>query len=169
MNPDRTDIETRLRRLEDHEAIRELKARYAHAYDRKFVDGAPVSQEKCDALIRPMVEQVFTEDAEWIGGMKRLHLRGREQIFEYLRQNPWNFSMHLYANPLIEVDGDTAHASWMLVEPATRRSDDQAMWMAAVTEDDYVRTSAGWRLRRYELHIKFLTPFDRPWAGPMAG
>lgn len=111
-----------------------------------------------------MVELVFAEDAEWIGGMSKLHLRGRDEIFDYLRQNPWNFSMHLYGNPLITVDGDTAHASWMLLEPATRRSDNQAMWMAAVTEDDYVRTAQGWRLRRYELNTKFLTPFDRSWA-----
>ncbi|MEK7753555.1 MAG: nuclear transport factor 2 family protein [Acidobacteriota bacterium] len=165
MSPAETSIESRLRLLEDHEEIRQLKAHYAHSYDQKFADDhRPLSQAECDALIKPMVEAVFSEDAEWIGGMSNLHLKGRQAIFDYLRQNPWNFSMHLYGNPLIAVDGDTAHASWMLLEPATRRSDNQAMWMAAVTEDDYVRTAQGWRLRRYELNTKFLTPFDESWA-----
>lgn len=164
MSLNERDLESRLRLMEDHEAIRQLKALYAHSYDKKFVEHQPRSQAECDDLIRSMVDLVFAEDAEWIGGMSKLHLHGRNEIYEYLRQNPWNFSMHLYGNPLITLDGDKAHATWMLLEPATRHSDNQAIWMAAATEDDYVRTAQGWRLRRYELHIKFLTPFDKPWA-----
>ena len=59
---------------------------------------------------------------------------------------------------------DRAHARWMLWEPCTSVETGRAMWMSAVTEDDYVRTPAGWRLQHYAVTYKFLTPFDRPWT-----
>ena len=60
--------------------------------------------------------------------------------------------------------GDTAHGSWMLWQPCTLTRNNRAMLMSAITEDDYVRTPQGWRMRRMGFTLKFITPFDRPWS-----
>jgi hypothetical protein len=52
----------------------------------------------------------------------------------------------------------------MLWEPCTAADTNQALWMSAVTEDEYRRMPDGWRLQRYVVRYKFLTPFDQPWS-----
>jgi hypothetical protein len=112
-----------------------------------------------------MVERVFAEDASWGGSTTGdPPIVGREAIFQRLRLSLWTFAMHYYVNPVIDIDGDTARARWMLWEPCTSQETGKAMWMSAVTEDDYVRTSQGWRLKHYAVRYKFLTPFERPWT-----
>lgn len=156
----------RLRLLEDAEEIRWMKAYYAQVCDEKFGDDhAARPQDVIDAAVRPMVERVFAEDAVWAGSMKgEPPWVGREAIFQRLRLSAWTFAMHYYVNPVIEISGDTAHARWMLWEPCTTAETNQATWMSAITEDDYVRTPDGWRLKHYAVTYKFLTPFDRPWT-----
>jgi hypothetical protein len=130
------DPAQRLRMLEDAEEIRWMKAYY-----------------------------VFAPDAIWGGAPDGAPpIQGREAIFQRLRLSTWTFAMHYYVNPVITLDGDSAHARWMLWEPCTAVDTNTAMWMSAVSEDDYVRTPEGWRLRNYVVHYKFLTPFDRPWT-----
>jgi hypothetical protein len=160
------DTATRLRMLEDAEEIRWMKAYYAQVCDEKFfVGGGGKPQAEIDAAVRPMVERVFAEDAVWGGSTTGdPPVIGRAAIFDRLRLSLWTFAMHYYVNPVIDVAGDTAHARWMLWEPCTSFETGKAMWMSAVTEDDYIRTQAGWRLQRYAVTYKFLTPFDRPWT-----
>lgn len=162
----RLDPATRLRMLEDAEEIRWMKAYYAQVCDDKFTnDHRPRSQAEIDAAMRPMVDRVFAEDAVWDGSPGGAPpIVGRDAIFLRLRTSAWTFAMHYYVNPLIELDGDRAHARWMLWEPCTAAAANQALWMSAVTHEDYVRTADGWRLRHYRVDYKFLTPFDRPWT-----
>lgn len=160
------DPAQRLQMLEDAEEIRWMKAYYAQVCDEKFtVDHRAKPQDVIDAAVRPMVERVFAEDAVWGGSTTgEPPVVGREAIFARLRLSLWTFAMHYYVNPVINIAGDTAHARWMLWEPCTSVETGKAMWMSAVTEDDYVRTSAGWRLRQYSVIYRFLTPFERPWT-----
>jgi len=65
---------------------------------------------------------------------------------------------------VITISGDAGQGSWMLWQPCTLTQDDRAMLMSATTEDDYVRTPEGWRMRRMRFTLKFLTPFDRAWS-----
>ena len=37
-------------------------------------------------------------------------------------------------------------------------------FVSPVTEDDYVRTPAGWRMRHMRFTLTFITPFDQPWS-----
>ena len=122
-------------------------------------------QDEIDAAVRPMVERVFAEDAVWDGATSgEPPIVGREAIFERLRRSLWTFAMHYYVNPVIDIAGDIAQARWMLWEPCTAVDGGKAMWMGAISEDRYIRTADGWRLRHYKVHYKFLTPFDRPWT-----
>jgi hypothetical protein len=160
------DLPTRIQLLEDVEEIRWMKAYYAQVCDDKFTaDHVAKPQDVIDAAMRPMVDRVFAADAVWDGFMNgEPPIAGREAIFQRLRLSAWTFAMHYYVNPVIDIEDDTAHGRWMLWEPCSVAATGQAMWMSAVSEDDYVRTPDGWRLRHYKVHYKFLTPFDRPWT-----
>jgi len=160
-----TPLEDRLRVLEDRESIRALKAYYARCADEKYTDDhTRKPQADIDAITRRQVEATFTPDAVWDGGPQFGTRSGREAIYDHLRAGGWNFSLHYFVSPVITLSGDTAHASWMLWQPCTFTRNNRAMLMSATTEDDYVRTPDGWRMRRMQFTLKFITPFDQPWS-----
>lgn len=157
-------LEQRVRLLEDYEAIRQLKAFYAHCADAKYTaDHRRKAQAEIDAVTRRQVS-VFTEDAVWDGGPQFGRIHGREAIYEHLRGGGWSFAMHYFLNPLIELHGDEAHAEWMLWQTCTFAEENLSVFMAAMTSDDYVRTAGGWKMRRMTFSLKFITRFDQPWS-----
>src|ERR1700732_472939 len=90
-------LERRLQAVEDAEAIRNLKARYAALCDAQYdADG---------------IAMLFTEDALWESpGLGRFE--GREAIRDFFRgaSGIFSFAIHYSLNGQIEVDGDTAQA-----------------------------------------------------------
>ncbi len=158
-------LEDRLRTVEDHEAIRALKAIYAKCADDKYTDDhRRKPQAEIDAITRRQVEATFTPDAVWDGGAQFGTRDGREAIYDYLRAGSWNFSLHYFVSPVITLNGDTATGSWMLWQPCTLTTDNRAMLMSATTDDHYIRTPDGWRMTRMRFTLKFITPFERPWS-----
>ena len=127
-------IERRLQALEDAEAIRNLKARYAALCDQQYdADG---------------IAMLFTEDALWespaLGRFEgrvaiRGFFRGAAEIF--------SFAIHYSLNGHIEVEGDTARARWYLFMPCTVAAGNQAVWRAGVDHDTYVRVDGTWMFR----------------------
>ena len=69
-----TDVEQRVRRLEDAEEIRQLKALYGGYWDAGW-SGARSDGEK--------LAELFTEDGVWDGGPLSPVLHGRQEIREY--------------------------------------------------------------------------------------
>ena len=112
-------LEARIQTLEDTNAIRNLKARYA---------------ELCDDNYNPDgIAALFVEDAVWDSGPLG-HFEGREAIREFFRGASRIFTL---ANPYslnsqIEVTGDTARAKWYLFMPCSVSDGDQAMWRAGI-------------------------------------
>lgn len=97
-------LEARLTRLEDIEAIRQLKARYCAGCD---ADHDP-------ALLGPL----FHDDGVWeASGIGRFEGRSAiEGYFAGLRATGRiRNSEHNAVNPLIEIDGDTAQGHWRLL------------------------------------------------------
>jgi hypothetical protein len=157
-------LEQRLRRIEDIEAIRALKAFYARCADQKYTDDhRRKPQPEIDAIVRRQVS-VFTEDAVWDGGAQFGVCDGREAIYDHLRSGGWSFALHYFLSPVIELDGDTARGAWMLWQPCTLEKGNRSVLMSAITEDDYRRTAEGWKMTRMRFTLKFITPFDRPWS-----
>ncbi|MDA0352606.1 MAG: nuclear transport factor 2 family protein [Chloroflexi bacterium] len=160
-----SELEDRLRLVEDEQAIRRLKAFYAKSADSKYTDDhRRKPQAEIDAITRRQIDTVFTEDGVWDGGGQFGEIRGRDAIYEHLRLGRWSFSMHYFVSPHIELDGDTAHGTWMLWQPCTLAEGNRSMLMSATTEDDYVRTESGWQMSRYTFRLKFLVPHDQPWS-----
>lgn len=150
-----TDLEARVQRLEDIEAIRVLKARYCDRCDGGY---------DVEALM-----PLFTEDAVWDGGLFGRY-EGARRIRRFFEATGGivRFAKHFVTNSAIEVDGDRATGQWYLLQAATMPSgaeaDDVAIWGAARYDEVYVRTAEGWKFASVTLDWDFWTPFDEGWV-----
>ncbi len=148
---DLADLDRRIRRLEDLEAIKQLKARYAALCDANYdADG---------------LAALFTADAVWDGGALGRN-EGREAIREFFRGSSRriSFAVHNILSPIIEVDGDTATGSWYLFQTCTYTDGNQAVWGAATYHDRYVREQQAWKFQHVRIESHFWTRFEEGWA-----
>jgi len=150
--PARLDlIERRLQALEDAEAIRNLKARYAALCDDQYdADG---------------IASLFTEDAVWESPALG-RFEGREAIRGFFRKASgiFSFAIHYSLNGHIEVDGDQARARWYLFMPGTVAADKQAVWRAGIDHETYARVDDVWMFRHKRSEPLMSVPFETGWA-----
>ena len=132
-------VEERLRRLEDIEAIRQLKARYAEACDDDH------NPERIAAL--------FLEDAKW-HNLGQDPCNGHDEIKAYMRNiresGRLRNSSHLFTNPHITIDGDRAEGHWKLVMVYTGNAPDgstQYHRILGFYDEIYERHDADWLFR----------------------
>jgi ketosteroid isomerase-like protein len=145
------DLARRLQVLEDSEAIKKLKARYCAYCDNNYdADG---------------IAALFTEDAVWDGGSFGKH-EGREAIRTFFRGAPklLTFAIHQVMNPLIEVQGERATGKWYLFQPCTLAEGNQAAWLAARYEEEYVKVGGEWKFTQLKVFSSFMTPYEQGWA-----
>src|SRR5712691_10156435 len=126
-------LEPRLQALEDAEAIRNLKARYAALCGKQYdADG---------------IAMLFTEDAVWESpGLVRFE--GREAIRGFSRgaSGIFSFAIHYSLNGRIEVEGDQAGAGYLFM-PCTLAAGNQAMWRAGIDHETHARMHGVWMFR----------------------
>ena len=141
----------RIQRLEDIEAIKNLKSRYAGYCDDDY---SP------DDLVT-----LFTEDAIWDGGQMG-RCEGREAIrtFFSAASGAVPFAIHHVTNPLIEVDGDRATGRWYLWQPCVFSKGDQALWMAGPYHDRYRRVDGNWLFEEVRVELRMLSPYEAGFA-----
>jgi len=143
------ELKEKIQRLDDIEAIKNLKARYcAYCDDNYDADG---------------IASQFVEDGVWDGGIRGKY-EGREAIRAFFKEGTRRitFAVHQVLNPIIEVDGDTAHASWYLLQPCTEGG--QAYWVSGVYRDDYVKVDGKWFYQNLSVTFNFWTPYEQGWA-----
>ena len=130
---DLSDLEKRIRVMEDIEAIKKLKAKYFRCVDKKLWEE---------------MEVVLTEDAVADYGMGIELLQGRKAIIEFLKKNLDRDSMisvHQGHNPEIEITSDTrARGVWVL--------NDRLIIQTIATlngwryyADEYVKVNGEWK------------------------
>jgi ketosteroid isomerase-like protein len=144
-------IETRLQALEDAEAIRNLKARYAALCD--------------DNYNADEIAVLFAEDATWDSpGLGRFE--GREAIRRFFRgaSDIFSFAIHYSLNGQIHVDGDRAWAQWYLFMPCTVAEGNRAMWRASIDHERYRRVDATWLFSEKRSQPLMNVPFKDGWA-----
>jgi uncharacterized protein (TIGR02246 family) len=148
---DLADLQRRVRALEDIEAIKQLKYRYADACDRGY---------DADALA-----DLFTEDAVWDGGLFGRY-EGREAIRRFFEgvSSDIVFAMHYMMNPIITVEDDQARGSWYLFQTCTFAEGNTPVWGAARYEEEYERVDGAWKFRHLTLISSFWTPFAEGWV-----
>lgn len=148
---DLADIERRLTRLEDIEAIKQLKARYCQI---------------CDDDHNPdRIASVFTEDGVWEGagsGPARGHMEIR-QLFEKF-QKLIEFSQHNVMNSIIDVHGGAASGEWYFLGPFTFRKNHQARWLALQYKDDYAKIDGEWKIKHLRVNLRLSASYEEGWA-----
>ncbi len=138
---DITELEKRVTRIEDIEAIKQLKARYC---------------EICDDAHNPdRVTSVFVEDGIW-ESEDFGKAEGHEAIRELFRgfQKTFSFSQHNITNPIIEVDGDRAKGVWYIMGPWTFAENNEEKWMALRYDDDYVKVNGEWKYQHLRVALR---------------
>jgi hypothetical protein len=139
-------LESRVRRLEDQDAIWRLFQEYRRQLDRR--DFAAYSR-------------LFADDGEWLGNLGTA--RGPAEIEQLLIRTLDGWSgeaaahLHLVDNAVIDVDSDagraTAESTWVYV---TRDfSDNPVLSLIGHYRDVLVRTVEGWRFQRREAYLDF--------------
>lgn len=143
------ELAKRVQILEDIEAIKRLKARYAEAFDDNY------NAEE--------IAKVFTEDGVWDGGSVFGVYEGRQAIYEHFKQISLPFCVHYFMSPDIVIDGDKAHARWYLWE-ATTRKDNIPRLLSGWEDDDYVKIDGQWFQTYMKFNVLFYTPYLEGWV-----
>lgn len=147
-------LEERIQRIEDLEAIKKLKALYC-----KYCDGDLQGHtHDVDSILTLFAEGCVTQ-TPFHGRIEGLD--ATRTHYENCQSSPFVF--HLVANPIIEIEGDTASGEWWVLVASTSPSE-TANWTAGVYEETYVRTSHGWKIKTMELKLGFVCPYETGWA-----
>jgi hypothetical protein len=147
---DIAQLEQRLTRLEDIEAIKQLKARYCAIADEDH------NPDKITTL--------FVQDGIWEGGFGTA--QGHEairQLFQRAQQH-FSFSHHMVMNPIIEVEGNRAKGTWYVFGLFTVRENNEARWRAVCYEDDYVKVNGEWKYQHLRVHGRMSASYEKGWA-----
>lgn len=148
---DLAELERRLTRLEDIEAIKQLKARYC---------------EICDDDHNPdRITSVFAADGIWESrdfGTAKGHAAIRELFGKF--QKLIAFSQHNVMNPIIEVHGDRATAEWYFLGPFVFRDRQEARWLALQYQDDYVKIDGRWKYQHLRVNLRVSARYEEGWA-----
>lgn len=141
------DVMQRLRRLEDAQAITQLRARYCQLLD----DG------RWDDLV-----ELFTEQGEFVGLSTA---RGREELrtfFARLQEGALTSWWHFSSNETIELDGDRATGQTWLLQPCVVGGESQLA--AGRYVDTMSRGEDGvWRFVRREVRFFWWVDLRAGW------
>jgi len=125
-------LEDRIQQLESESAIRNLKARYLNACDRKDLE----TMRAC-----------FTPDAVIdFPPLGEFDLDGLVDIFTQMAVNTSITDVHQGHNAEITINGDTANAVWNLGFATFNPEDNSFRLLSSFYHDKYIRTEAGWRI-----------------------
>jgi hypothetical protein len=153
-------LEQRVSRLEDIEALRQLKLTYARLCDNGYdADG--------------IVELFDPEgDVSWEGGSFGTY-NGHEEIRGFFQDvsSEILWAVHLMINPLVEVapDGSSAKGSWYLLELTTMTSAEDgappdAVIMTGIYDDRFIKRQGRWRFQRIKIDFQQISNLNRGWV-----
>ncbi len=140
---DLAELQQRITRLEDIEAIKQLKARYC---------------EICDDAHNPdRVIKLFADDGIWESGDFG-KAQGHQAIHELFSgfSKTFSFSQHNIMNPIIEVNGDRATAMWYIMGPWTYTETKEEKWFALRYDDDYVKVNGVWKYQHLRVVLRMV-------------
>ena len=149
-------LEQRIQRLEDIQAIRQLKHEYCYACDANY-------DARC-------LKQLFSPTATWQADGFGIY-QGTDAIAAFFTEvsKKITAAAHLVLNDVINVadDGLTASGKWRNIQPVTARGDQgesQAMWMLARYDEEYVKLNGHWLIQKLVASIQFSAAYDKGWA-----
>jgi hypothetical protein len=159
-----TDLEQRLQRWEDLEAIRRLKHyNYCHCVDRAVAGESSAIDETISRFSDDVV-------ADFTGFPLA---EGREAVAAFYAQGVpsiLSYSQHHVFNEVLDIDGDQATGLWYVHCPVnfTEASPLGKAGPGLVMgryEEQYVREGGAWKWRKIVALLEVIAPGEMPWAG----
>lgn len=145
----------RVQKIEDIQAIKDLKCKYARACD--------------DGYNTDTMGEIFTENAVFDAGDEWGRHEGLSAIQDFFRESSKVVSMavHYFVQPEITLadGGTTASATWYLWQACT--VNDEAMWLSGLEHDKYVKIGGRWWQSEMKLDLFFFSPFEEGWNKPI--
>ena len=147
---DLAQLEQRLTRMEDLEAIKQLKARYCAI---------------CDDDHNPdQITTLFVADGIWEAGFGTAQGHAElRQLFQRAQQRI-SSSHHMVTNPIIEVEGNRAKGTWYFLGLFTERANNEARWVALRYEDDYIKVNGTWKYQHLRAYSRMSASYEKGWA-----
>ncbi len=154
-----SDLEKRIARMEDREAIRELKHSYCYLADAG-IDG---DEAKFDELIGK-----FADDA-WVdfGAFGKFEGKaGLTTFFKDVVGGNFSFGAHMVCNPIIRVDGKSAKGKWFVLAPGVAKTQDggRATWTQATYDEEYIKVGGEWKWKSITVTYGFFAAHDEGWG-----
>jgi len=141
------ELEARMKRIEDIEAIKRLKYKYFRCLDSKLWDE---------------LAECFTEDATTSYSSGKYSFQGKDAIMKFLKEglNPTMISMHHGHHPEIELTSDTtARGVWALQDYVIVTQANISLRGAAFYHDEYVKVNGEWKIK----HTGYERIFEEIW------
>lgn len=138
------DLARRVQRLEDIEAIRNIRAEYALAADAR--QGCAVDVERTMKL--------FARNGVWDGSPRFGRHEGWANVRDHLLRGAAgiDWSLHSLTETGISIasDAQTARSRWYLLELANMMNKTTAeremVWLAGIYDNDYIREDGVWKI-----------------------
>lgn len=145
------ELEARISRLEDIEAIKKLTASFGYLIDAK----------DWKAVANLFVENAIADFGpfEQYQGKADIHRFYRDVLPPQL-----SVTVHMLHNPIIEVKGGNARGEWNYEVSATQAPTNEAMWIAGKFENEYVKVNGEWKLKKCVARPYYITSFEEGWA-----
>ncbi|MFF2850303.1 nuclear transport factor 2 family protein [Streptomyces sp. NPDC058001] len=141
-----SDLEARIRRLEDRAELEDLVIRYFVAADDDDMD---------------TLGAAFAEDAEFVIGGGFSGGSSRAAIVDFIRGDRKNMGVTVHTqNFTLLTFGDDDHASGVIGAHLELARGGTTVYGAVRYLDDYVRTAEGWKIKRREMATVHVGPWD---------
>ena len=145
------NVEERIGRLEDLEALKNLQVTFSYAVDRGDWQA---------------IAELFVEDAIADFGSFGYY-RGKSEVIRYFRDifpPAFSFMAHMLHNPLIKIEGNEATAEWYFETPVTHTKSNRALWIAGKYESECCKVAGTWRYKTLRSNVFYVTPYDEGWV-----
>ena len=138
-----TTLAERIDRLEQIEALKQLKYRYCAAVDANY-DAAAIAS-------------MFTEDAVWDGGDLGYY-SGRDAIHKsFMEPNSSVLWMrHCVVNPIIDITGDRAQCQWYMWLPKITNDGTSKSFQGGTYVDQCRRVDGRWFFEHMQVRLRKL-------------
>jgi len=159
------ELEAKVQKLEDIEAIIKLKERYARLGD-DILNSKASREEAFEILTDDVVmTHAFVSDGV---EQKPIVAEGKQALIKHTDavMKTTDYCVHLISNPCIEVNGNEATGKWyihLLCTIIDPNGEKVSMWGQGRYEDEYVKIGGEWKVKSFKFLQEFFAPAGAGW------
>ncbi len=149
---DINELAKRVQRLEDIEAIKQLKAEYADA---------------CDDMYNPKrMRDLFTKDAVWDGEKEGFgKYVGIDDVCNFFdgAKNSLLFGVHFFLQPRIKILSDTEAEGVFYLWQTSSMANGKDIFLAGLEFDKYRKENGTWKMSHMTLKLFYAADIKQGW------